>query len=380
MPNGLSMLRILIGLWLVAALPVHALLLQCARCGAEYAAGQAACARCGNALPAPTVEPPSAAAPAAKPVVLPVEAIARSARELLEAGEPVRAWLRARHAHALHQATGAAPDPDALQLIRETRDRSLRSARTCFSCSGTGQRTVAIASLDGTLLRQAAPGLACPVCDGRGRLLERTTGEALETALVRARRAEDDHFRMQGWNNRLGVWLPAGMETQLPVRAEARLRTAWARECETCIGAGSLGCASCDGVGRTACSNDDCVMGNTLCATCDGTRRATVTVNNLPTTRSCPDCRSTGIGKCAECEGLGYLACTRCEARGEQRCTRCSGSGAPAACRRCNGEGLADCTRCRGSGTYRDAPCDACDGEGLTLCRACQGNGVSTRR
>ncbi|HMP76976.1 MAG TPA: hypothetical protein PKE12_11845 [Kiritimatiellia bacterium] len=374
------MLRMFFGLWLVTSLSAAAALLQCARCGAEYADGQAACARCGNALPVPATEAPPAAAPATRPVVLPADDIARSARELLDAGEPVRAWLRARHAHALRQATGAAPDPASLHLIRDAQTRARLGERECFSCAGTGQRTVAIASMDGKLVRQAAPGLACPVCAGRGRLVERMAGSTLETALIRARRAEDDHFRQQGWNNRLGVWLPAGMETQLNVRAEARLRTAWSRECETCLGAGALGCTSCDGVGRTACPNDDCVMGNTLCATCNGTRRATVTVNNLPTTRSCPDCRSTGIGKCTECEGLGYDACTRCESRGEQRCARCSGAGAPAACRRCNGEGLADCTRCRGSGTYRDAPCDACAGEGLTLCRACQGHGVSARR
>jgi len=373
------MLRIIIGLWLVVALSAAAALLQCARCGAEYAAGQAACGRCGNALPTPEAETPSAPAPVASPVVLPVDAVTRSARALLDAGEPVRAWLRARHAHALHQATGAAIDPASLQLIREARTNARLGERECFACTGSGKRTVAIASMDGKLQRQAAPGLACPVCDGRGRLVERITDETLKTALVRARRAEDDHFRLQGWNNRLGVWLPAGLETQLNVRAQARLLTAWSRECESCLGAGFAGCASCDGVGRTACSNDDCVMGAALCATCNGTRRATVTVNNLPTTRSCPDCRSTGIGKCATCEGLGYRACTRCEARGEQRCARCSGAGAATACRRCNGEGLADCARCKGTGVYRDAACDACNAERVTLCRACQGHGVSRR-
>lgn len=378
MPRLIASFTLLFALTLFAA-PI----LQCPRCGTEYQAEQTTCARCGGGLPTAAPEAPApAVAPVepARPSVEPFGTLfAEQAREILEEGDPVRAWQRARHAQALKRAAGLAPDPALQDLIRTAQAQARAGERPCFACGGDGKRMVAMVNFDGKLMRQAAPAMDCPVCAGRGRLTVRPGRAAIESASVRARRTTDDAFRALGWSYRSGVWLPDGADTNLDVRAQARLRTTWSRDCEACLGAGAVGCASCEGVGRTPCPNASCVMGSAVCATCDGTRRVEERVGDRTVTRSCKACRATGIATCAECEGQGYLRCNDCAGRGEETCSRCDGAGTLSACRKCHGEGFADCASCRGTGTYRDAPCATCRSGGVTLCKSCQGHGVSRR-
>ena len=375
---------LLIGITLLlAAVVIAAPILQCPRCGAEVQPGQAACARCEGALPGAAPEAPPPAAAPLNPERPSQEQFGtrftQKARELLEEGDPVLAWQRARHAQALKRAAGGAPDAALTELIGTAQAQARAGERPCFACGGDGKRVVVMVNFDGALVRQSAPAMNCPVCAGRGRLAVRPGRAAIENASVRARRTTDEAFRAIGWNNRSGVWLPHGAETNLDVRAQARLRTTWSRDCEACLGAGTLGCETCEGVGRTPCPNTACVMGSAVCATCDGTRRVEESVGDRTVTRSCKACRATGIATCADCEGQGYLRCAACAGRGEEACTRCDGAGVMPACRKCHGEGIADCSSCRGTGTHRNAPCATCRAGGVTLCKSCQGHGVSRR-
>lgn len=120
--------------------------------------------------------------------------------------------------------------------------------------------------------------------------------------------------------------------------------------CETCGGAGKLGCPGCGGAGVVAC------------AVCDARGSS-----------PCKACETRGKVRCARCYGMGYQQRDRRDGGEPERigCTGCGGTGSTA-CDSCHGRGRIVCPACHGQ---KKTPCPQCSGAGTRACVPCEGKG-----
>lgn len=158
--------------------------------------------------------------------------------------------------------------------------------------------------------------------------------------------------------------------------------------CERCKQSGKEPCASCGGRGSLPPS---------ACGTCHGSRTIACTKcdENGKVTKTCPDCRGTGLipagrllvrgGTCTMCNGHKTIrvVCHDCDqtkkalcpdCRQILRCGQCDGGRTDADCSACGGTKKVSrpCRLCGGLGALENKKCRSCtDG----ACRQCAGTG-----
>lgn len=399
----------------------------CPQCGYEVADGLERCGHCGAAVPpkAPAdgvpepaktdlpAEPPPPASSVGALSGVP-EALLADWKAAVAAAQQPPYWLSflfARNAEALIQLAGPeAPvkDGQVADLLHRLREPLARGEAPCPLCEGKGKTMIRTTTMGGEVIEQELAGHGCPMCEGRGTLPIWLPPEALQRGHTDALRRFTVEQRRRGREEYYGIWLPAKLKDRLTLRQAVTLRKAHGAPCEECLGFGSQACEPCGGAGRVKCSDKDCYYGVLTCPDCKGLGKSTETVRpdsrrdydrnsdddtfgrstgrstSRTTSRTatvrCERCMGTGRFACPTCKGLGYEPCEPCKASGHVLCPTCQGVGMPPVCKKCGGEGLTACSRCKGSGKYKDGECPYCNGEGQLLCSSCDGTGRTTRR
>lgn len=396
-------------LWTLAAVVfsvlaggVPAALRVCGSCGHEADEQATTCGHCHAQLPPPAAVAPVETAPERPPESAagedPMTALApvlanqiRIARALIQKKDGWRALFFARNASALAGLMGpegATIQREMEQGMAQIRSRLGDAVIPCPACAGTGELKKRVSTMKGETVDQVVSGGHCPLCQGPGVVPGRTSADALQRGESDAQRAYELEQRRLGLTAWQGIYLPAGLATNLSPRSIAALRHGYGVWCPSCNGFRSIPCENCRGAGMLKCVNAGCLQGQETCPTCKGKGRASVSrtveigsgSSSLGGSRTvsqrCEDCKGLGIRPCADCEGQGYIICSDCKGRGDTLCRKCKGSGTTTICPKCKGDGVAPCSRCQGKGKNRKGqPCEACGGEGTVLCKSCEGAG-----
>ena len=357
----------------------------CRQCGHESAENASFCSHCGTktgAARAPDA-PDAPETPATgrldakqqqKQFELAEKAIAEDMAKGRELGgrhrEDVAVFLFL-NALAIHTvATEKAPDQALergdwlVKAVKACEGRLRYTTAACPMCQGSGRRSVSMQGMDGTSVVREVAGQSCPRCKGARTIRTMRSVEQLMVVLGQGRR---EYERTQLAQGRLAVgesWLPKALAESLDVRQQARVCSASALPCKSCLGFGRLECSTCHGERTQPCRHRGCKGGH---------------VEIKPTNVLNERTALTRRVKCPQCGGTTRVMCQSCDGHGTTACKSCKGSGERDACSRCGGEGLAACRRCRGAGEYNGAECPECHGEKVVLCSTCHGDGKRTR-
>ncbi len=347
----------------------------CPDCGREAAESALVCPACKARMPAagrvvtaapkPVAEPVAAPAPAAfDPTVDSIQReMTEKGRDLL-ASQPAEAWYFIQNARAMALLPGA-PDPESRRTVligfEKQAEAAMQSGEPpCAACGGSGKRSVTFKQYGGIAVEPRSPvsGLACPVCNGKGRLARPFTAEEQRLRKTLGRRLFDDAMRQQGFRRAGRGYLSESIEKGLKATERARFLQAFEMPCEVCAGLAFSDCASCRGMGSIRCTNRSCSEGKV--------EKKTIKYNRTVIEEE----------TCPVCDGKSVLPCGKCRETGRITCKTCSGSGLARICSRCKGAGLSDCSTCRGTGADRaGGVCAKCEGDRQALCAQCAGEG-----
>lgn len=259
-------------------------------------------------------------------------------------------------------ATNDVSEADRILLLHQKCEKGVRhSVKPCPYCGGSGslQKTIEVASLDGGVSSKKAGKGVCPACRGMGIVAGRAGLSAVEAVYGTSLGKYTVLRQGARWIPVGSAWIPPELDGKLNAKQIATMKRVSGARCPACLGFGQITCEKCGGVGKAKCPNNACSGGIV-------SKKLEKGLTTSP--------RELHV-RCSVCDGLSFVRCSACSGGGSLACKTCNGTGKLPVCKRCDGGGVNVCSKCKGSGAVKDATCDTCGGCGAVLCTVCTGDG-----